>query len=345
VSLTSLLKDTHGPLWEWFEANFPETRSFGTAANRELRGGSTKEPCVVPPVPGTDHSLVGTAVGYLLSAHLRPGALDHAAATNAAGQLDARLRRQQLRPTSIERRVVARVDELRPWESELDDDAWTELCGLAGTLGRFEQYFRARERVLPYLAGPLRDHRGDLAELAGALVPEPTLRDIEGLGRATIEDQIHIRDASDLHIGPTFAQNFALGGADADIIYDGVLIDLKSTGAARVVGRRELWQLLGYLLADTDDQYKVSGVGFAALRRRRSAFWPAQGFVRALSGGNPATVEEWRQDFAVALEPLAQRQAESARARRSPVPLKPAPPATWRKRASRALRRRFLRRT
>jgi hypothetical protein len=35
----------------------------------------------VPQVPGIDRGLVGTAVGYLLSAHLRPDALDHTIAT------------------------------------------------------------------------------------------------------------------------------------------------------------------------------------------------------------------------------------------------------------------------
>jgi hypothetical protein len=63
MSLTSLLRAGRGPVWDWFEATFPETQRVCTSANRVLRAGGTKEPCTVPPVPGADHSLVGTSVG------------------------------------------------------------------------------------------------------------------------------------------------------------------------------------------------------------------------------------------------------------------------------------------
>lgn len=81
--------------------------------------------------------------------------------------------------------------------------------------------------------------------------------DVCTLSRCAVEDHLSIRDATDLHIGPTFAQSGPLGGADADLIYDGTLLDLKSTSTARVLGRIELWQLLGYLFADTDDAYCI----------------------------------------------------------------------------------------
>ncbi len=304
VSLTSLLDDGQGPVWEWFAANFPETRSVCAVANRDLRGGPAKLPCVVPPVPGTDYGLVGTAVGYLLSAHLRADALDSTVATGGAHKLDRRLRHLAVKPSSIERRVVARVRELRASEGRVDGDAWTELCALAGILARFEQHFRAPRSAFPYLAGPLAAHDGSLPGLAQALVTEATLLDIDGVGRATVEDHIHIREATDVHVGPVFAQSGALGGADADLIYDGVLVDLKSTASAGVAGRDEVWQLLGYLLADTDDRYEVRKVGIAALRRRRSVFWPAQDLVNALAGRSAPPVDYWRQEFVALLAPL-----------------------------------------
>jgi hypothetical protein len=116
------------------------------------------------------------------------------------------LGRSQFPPSSVERRVVARVYELGPSERTFNGQAWEELCALASILARFEQYYRAGPRVLPYLAVPLRKHRGDLSELARALVPRPSLLDLDAVGRVAIEDHLHIRDASELHIGPTFAQ-------------------------------------------------------------------------------------------------------------------------------------------
>jgi hypothetical protein len=309
MSLTSLLRAGRGPVWDWFETNLPETQRLCTSANRELRGGGTKEPCVVPPVPGTDHGLVGTAVGYLLSAHLRSDALDRTVATSAAMLLDGPLRRAQILPSVIERLAVARVAKLQPSQQTLDSEQWSELCRLVTILARFEQYFRAGPTVLPYLAESLTTCGDNLDELAPALMSESTMRDLNALGRVTVEDHLSIRDAGELAIGPTFAQSLALGGADADLIYDGTLVDLKSTSQARIVGRDEVWQLIGYLLADTDDSYSIARVGFAALRRRRSIFWRAEDLIRQLSDGPPRPVAQLREEFATLLAPLVRRHA------------------------------------
>jgi hypothetical protein len=83
MSLTGLLKIGHGPVWEWFAEHFPQTQRVSTDANRELRDGGADVPCVVPSVPGADRGLVGTTVGYVLSAHLRPDGIDATVAPRA----------------------------------------------------------------------------------------------------------------------------------------------------------------------------------------------------------------------------------------------------------------------
>jgi hypothetical protein len=133
------------------------------------------------------------------------------------------------------------------------------------------------------------------------------MSDLDTLGRITLEDHPSIKEASDLHIGPGFVQTHALGGADADLIYDGTLVDLKSTSQATVIGRKEVWQLIGYLLADTDDSYNITRVGFAALRRRRSIFWLAEDLIRELAGGQTRPVKQLREEFAALLKPLVRQ--------------------------------------
>ncbi len=96
----------------------------------------------------------------------------------------------------------------------------------------------------------------------------------------------------------------ALGGADADLIYDGTLVDLKSTSQASVIGRDEVWQLIGYLLADTNDAYSIARVGFVALRRRRSIFWLAEDLLKELAGHSVAPIRELREGFAGLLRPI-----------------------------------------
>jgi hypothetical protein len=55
-------------------------------------------------------------------------------------------------------------------------------------------------------------------------------------------------------------------------------------------GRIELWQLQGYLFADTD-AYHIRQVGFSALRRRRSIFWSSQELIDLLAGRPSQSVE------------------------------------------------------
>jgi hypothetical protein len=114
MSLTGLLKMGRCPVWDWFAEHFPQTQRVSTRANRELRAGGTDEPCVVPSVPGADRRLVGTTVGYVLSAHLRADGIDATVATSAARLLDGALRRAPTRPSVIERLTVGRIGELRP---------------------------------------------------------------------------------------------------------------------------------------------------------------------------------------------------------------------------------------
>jgi hypothetical protein len=315
VSLTGLLKAGRGTVWEWFAEHFPQTQPVSTRANRELRAGGTGEPCVVPSVPGADRGLVGTTVGYVLSAHLRADGIDATVATSAARLLDSALRRAPTRPSVIERLTVSRIGELRPWTRELPEDEWIELARLAGILARFEQFFRAGPAVWPYLGPPLRKFHGDLNELASALLDAPTLMDVCTLSRCTVEDHLSIREVTELHIGPTFAQSGPLGGADADLIYDGTLLDLKSTSTARVLGRIELWQLLGYLFADTGDAYRIRQMGFSALRRRRTIFWPSQELIDMLAGRPSSPVEHWRREFAGLLASCASDRAVIMRGR------------------------------
>jgi hypothetical protein len=317
VSLTGLLK-AKGPVRDWFANTFPETQRVCSDANRELRAGGTDAPCAIPLTPGADPALAGTAVGYLLSGHLRAHALDETVATRAAQLLDGPLRGQgKFPPRLVERVVVHRIRELRPWErTSLDDERWEWLCQLVCVLARFEQYFRAGPRVLPHLAPPLAQHSDNLGELAAALVKAPTLQDVSALGRATVEDHGRLCNASALFIGPTFVQSIALAGADADLIYDETLVDLKSSSQARVLGREELWQLLGYLFADTDNSYGITRVGVAALRHRRSILWSAEELMRSLGADPAVTLARWRDEFARLLQSLLAEQHAARRAQR-----------------------------
>ncbi|GHJ19065.1 hypothetical protein ACH4LN_32020 [Streptomyces albus] len=86
---------------------------------------------------------------------------------------------------------------------------------------------------------------------------------------------------ADCHGGPTF--DGAEMTADADLIADGFLIDLKSTRHPRnSLSIRTAWQLLGYLLLDATDRYRIDTVGLYLTRSGVLASWPVEGFLDLL---------------------------------------------------------------
>lgn len=64
-----------------------------------------------------------------------------------------------------------------------------------------------------------------------------------------------------LHIDPVFALSPVLGAADADVIADGLLIGLKASRDRSVIGSTDIYQRIGYALADLYDWYGIQSVG------------------------------------------------------------------------------------
>jgi hypothetical protein len=119
-----------------------------------------------------------------------------------------------------------------------------------------EQFYRAGPSVGPLVVGPLRQHE-DFDELVAALAPEATVNDLAGIARPLLAAHSDLAAAKALALNPTFALSGALGGADADLISDGVLVELKATTPTNMVTGKVLWQIIGYALADSDDRYRI----------------------------------------------------------------------------------------
>jgi len=104
-----------------------------------------------------------------------------------------------------------------------------------------------------------------------------------------------------VHVGPTFA-----GSADiaADLIAGGLLLELKvKLGDRGPDGRRRcslarltLYELLGYLLLDYHDAYRVEALGVYSARYAHLATWPLAELLGALAGG-PVDLAWARAEF------------------------------------------------
>jgi hypothetical protein len=77
-----------------------------------------------------------------------------------------------------------------------------------------------------------------------------------------------------VHAGPDLAGSPDVGGADADLIISGLLIDIKATVAPSRLRKPEFYQLLGYALPDYDDEYRIGALGFYLSQFGRLITWP-----------------------------------------------------------------------
>ncbi|MDK0524875.1 hypothetical protein [Streptomyces sp. ML-6] len=80
--------------------------------------------------------------------------------------------------------------------------------------------------------------------------------------------------------GPTFSN--AQITADADLVADGLLIDFKSDRHPHRFPKASAWQLLGYLLLDTADRYRIDTLGFYLSRSAVLATWPVEEYLDLL---------------------------------------------------------------
>lgn len=83
---------------------------------------------------------------------------------------------------------------------------------------------------------------------------------------------------------PTFLGSSDVGGADADLIVDDRLIEIKTT-KRKSLDRVTAYQLVGYLLLDYDDKYGINRLGFYASRVPALILWPAEGAIAVMSNG------------------------------------------------------------
>lgn len=301
MSLTGQLAHPGSRVRRFVDEHLPHSRQVVGTWNRELAGAAAIG------AGGEDDALVGTAADLLIRSELTCKRL-----TLPFAQRGARDRRFSIRAdvTGLALIVLhAALDELaavgRPARaSNADIERAVRSCL---TIARFEQNGRAANGAMSHLLRmPLIYAEGDPAAFYAYSVPAACHRDLLDLAPALMEDHQDLAAASRLAVGPNFALTDALGGCDADLIADGLLLDLKLAGAARPVARRDVLQLVGYVLADTLDSHRIRSAGISALRRRRWICWPVEDLLEALSG-QARPLADWRQEFAAAVSASPRR--------------------------------------
>lgn len=161
------------------------------------------------------------------------------------------------------------------------DDAWAEVVEVLFALGRGagpavheDGYLSRLCVVLGWYEALYRMGAGHPSWAHSPLLATPVATLTQLLGR--VDDRVPVDvDAmvepmraehpallagSRVELDSRFPCSGDLGGADTDLVVDGLLLELKTSKRAQLLTPL-VYQVLGYLLADTDDRPQLTGVG------------------------------------------------------------------------------------
>lgn len=292
MSLTSGLHCPRTPVRRFLDREL----SAGPRPLRENYRARHRGHLLLPPRPGvgTEAGNVGTAIDYRLrlafttAAPVDPAALIGIATADGIGR--AAGRRMRAVGTELAARLTEVVGHLDLANRELPmDRAQDEEEHLARLLIAAAWYQVNARTSIGFVFTPLATAAmSDPDAFTLTALLELPSRDLV----SDVVDQLHqaaggpLQDLrartrpEDCIPGPTFPDTRLT--ADADLIADGMLIDFKSTRHPHTLRKADAWQLLGYLLLDTADHYRIDSVGFHLTRSDTLVSWPVEEYLDLL---------------------------------------------------------------
>jgi hypothetical protein len=314
MSLRRQIKDSRSPVARFFKELIPSVRPLVREYNERVRETSTLRPPTTSGNPpwGT----IGTAIDYRLRYYFGVTPTHDLVAANGARMLYAPPgRRSQpgreawggqgrldtARPnvyaaapvlvTEFFHDLEQTLADVQPVAQRLGQADEERLCQYCYVLALFDQLFRLGTQFDSALY-TLR--RGAKPETLLGLAGHEWIDDMCQLSWLFYERQAELLTLPAI-LNPTFTGSRDIGGADADLIVDNCLIDIKATVNTKL-DVEWLYQLLGYVLLDYDDTYHIQSIGVYLARQGELIQWPLDAFLAALTSV-PVTVPELRDRF------------------------------------------------
>ena len=180
----------------------------------------------------------------------------------------------------------------------VDDERLARYCII---LSLFEMYFRSGQLHDLFVTPTICLNVDELLLRIGA----SWAQDVCQIGQRFYERQTSWLEASFI-LNPTFTGSGDVGGADADMVVDGCLIDIKTTKNPKVESNW-LYQIVGYLLLDYDDSLAMRSAGIYMARQGELLRWPADELLVALTNDSTATLVALRKEFRSICEGIRKR--------------------------------------
>lgn len=285
MSLTSHLDIKDDPIRLFLRERFPHTKPLITALRAAIAGVETTRPQGTVP-----WSLIGMAIDRRIRGYFAPVDFQGIAGTGIQwlwrkGGWDLRM-------------IVG--GELEEWAAglgspgrRLDRAEEERLCRFCLMLAMFEAVFRSGEAPQPLRAV---DPDALTTEAFLAIPEQPWVDDLCQLSWAFYEVSAD-RLGSPVILNPVFAGSSDVGGADADLVLEGCLLEIKTALDLKRSRPEWFYQLLGYVLLDYEDAHKITDLGFYLARQATYVRWPLEDFLETMAGGEAASRAALRSTF------------------------------------------------
>ena len=274
-------------------------------------------------VSGAAYGQIGTAIDYRLRYHFAitpprelvafPGALLVTGTPHPLGGDRSIPGRFQLSKACVSGFLAAldqTVNAIAAHRQHPTDAEERTLAPFCLVLAALEAVQRGGTRAWPppYFGDTLPHSAADLL----ASVPDEWVEDAACLGTAFSARYPEWQGAN-AELNPEFAGSADIDGADADLIADGCLWEIKTT---KRQGGQGAWlhQLLGYALLDYEDQYAIERVGLLLPRHNTQVSWPIRELIAAMSGRDDLELADLRERFRSVCEGVREEQEEAAAA-------------------------------
>ena len=321
MSLTSHLNNPTSPIGQFIKQRFTQTARLTKTANADLKGADTIRPTQAD--SSYPYGLIGTAIDYRIRYAFDITPYQRLVAWEGATLLTVKpfesdedilvdwddLEGIPLPPTALTTGVAQgpyplsliraffdslehTVNTIQPKGRLLELENEHTLNRYCIVLSLFEQVYRSNA----YRQGPLMQPA--VKRTVEALLAIPQESWIDDLGEIfTRFYHRHHALLSKPHIlNPTFMGSASVGGADADLVVDGCLIDIKTSTFPQMKAEY-LHQLAGYLLLDFEDKLHIGSVGIYMARQGVLFTWSVPDFLCQLTGDDTISLIALRREF------------------------------------------------
>jgi hypothetical protein len=186
------------------------------------------------------------------------------------------------------------IGGLQPVGRQLSRDDEDQLLRHCVVLALYEECFRS---PLALKDSPLLRLRACSCKSLLAIARDHWIDDLRAQSWQFYESS-HDMMARPVTLNPRFDGSLDVGGADADFILDGRLIDIKSTVRSDLHKLPDwLRQLVGYVLLDYSDRHRIQSVGFYFARHGVHVSWPLPELLATMTVDENVSLKRLRSNF------------------------------------------------